>query len=370
MRRILKVACAVALAAAALPPGVRATTLYGLVDTGELFTSTDFGLSWNVLSTLPVRDAVGLLRGASGNELHLVSRSGSVYLSGDGGTSWSAVGVVPAPDVVAMDVALDPQNALLALTATGTLWASTDGGTSFAGAAALPAPDHVSLTHDAAGNLYALTRTGTVRESTDHGSTWTAKGVLPVSDAVDVVAFGTDLLVLTGAGDVWRSQDAGATWSATATLSQVHMSGMLLGAPGRLYAATREGEVALSADGISWVWVGTINQLNVVALATDLPPTGVEVTPPTPGGLRLSVPWPNPTRGGSSFEIVLPSPDTVTLVLYDVRGRRIAERGKQVLEEGVHVLRWDPGVRASGAYWVRLGTESAGTAATRWVLVR
>ncbi|HMB69512.1 MAG TPA: hypothetical protein VKU85_09370, partial [bacterium] len=343
MRRVLPVVCAVALAAA-LPPGARATTLYGLVDTGELFTSTDFGLSWTVHSTLPVRDAVGLLRGVSGNELHLVSRSGSVYLSGDGGASWSAVGAVPAHDVVAMDVALDPQNTLLALTATGTLWASTDGGASFTGAAALPAPDQVSLTHDAAGNLYALTETGTVRESTDHGVTWTAKGVLPVSDAVEAVAFGADLLALSGAGDVWRSQDAGASWSATGTLSQVHMSGMMVGAPGRLYAVTREGEVALSVDGTAWVWAGTINQLNVVALATDLPPTGVDVTLPVTERLLLSAPQPNPSRGGSTFRITLASPDIVRLVLYDVRGRRVAERDPEAFGEGVHGIWWDPGV--------------------------
>jgi hypothetical protein len=64
--------------------------------------------------------------------------------------------------------------------------------------ATLTASDHVSLTHGAQGDLYAVAETGVVRES----------------------------------------MDGGVSWSATGTLSQVHMSAMVMGEPGTLFAAT------------------------------------------------------------------------------------------------------------------------------------
>ena len=45
-------------------PG-HASTLFALVDTGELFASDDQGITWTVRSVLPVSDAVGLIAGSS-----------------------------------------------------------------------------------------------------------------------------------------------------------------------------------------------------------------------------------------------------------------------------------------------------------------
>jgi hypothetical protein len=358
-----------AFAVGASPVG--AETLFGLVDTGELFASVDDGASWNVRSTLPVRDAVGLVRGISGNELLLVSRAGGVYVSADGGTSWTSAGAVAASDVVAVDVRIRPNVSLLLLTAAGTLWESADAIT-FSPLVTLRAPDHVSITHDAAGNLYALTETGIVGASANGGSTWRAHGAIPISDGVEIEAVGSDLFVLTGAGDVWSSADAGSSWVAAGTLAQVHMAGMVLGESGVLYASTREGEVAVSSDGASWMWVGLINQLNVVALATDSPVTGTGVLPPTLGSILLSTPRPNPHRGtgGSVFYFTLPSPETIRFLLYDVRGRLAASRHPERFRAGPHSVYWDPGVGASGTFYVRMTTDSGRSAGTRWVLLR
>lgn len=347
------------------------TRLFGLVDTGELFASSDGGTSWAVHSTLPVSDAAGLLRGSSGGELHLVSRSGTVYFSADGGLSWSGGGAVPASDVVAADFGLPAS--LLVLTASGTLWESMDGGTSFSVASTPTASDCVSLTHDAEGSLYVLTETGTVRESVDGGSSWVAKGALAASDAVEIEALDSSLLVLTGAGDVWSSSDAGSSWQAVGTTSQVHMSGMILGNPGTLFATTREGDVATSGDGVTWTWVGVINQVHVMALATDLAPVGADLLPPPAGALVLSSPRPNPRRGvgPSSFHFTLAGPERVRFAMFDVLGRRVAARKPdRFAQGGSYSVRWDPGVLPPGVYYVRLRTESGRSAGTRWVLIR
>jgi len=373
MRASLLLVLGVVSALGGAPRAVDATTLFALVDTGELFASVDGGATWTIRSTLPVRDAVDLLRTGSGTELHLATRSGSIYLSGDGGESWNAIGAVPASDVVAIDVGIRPVTSILLLTATGTLWQSTDAGASFSVLAVLTAADHVSLTHDVDGRLCASTATGTARVSSDGGLSWTVAGALPVSDAVEVRAVGRDLLALTGSGDAWKSTDWGVSWSTIGTLSQVHVSGMVVGEGQAIHAVTREGEVAVSADGASWSWVGAINQLDVVALATDRTPTGVGTGPSPPASLVVSPPAPNPGLGVGGFhlEFVLPRPETVRITMLDVRGRRVAVRDPETFgSAGTHSVQWDPGLVSPGVYYVLVSTASAGSAGTRWVLVR
>ena len=67
---------AVSLFVSLAPCASHATTLFGLLDTGELYKSTDQGLNWTAVSTLPVRDAVALGAGVNSAELYLASRSG------------------------------------------------------------------------------------------------------------------------------------------------------------------------------------------------------------------------------------------------------------------------------------------------------
>jgi len=101
---------------------VSAATLYGLVDTGELYASTNNGTTWTIKSTLAVSDAVGLAAGSSTSELYIFSRSGSFYRSSNGGGSWSAVGALTASDVASFTLNYD--GAILALTKSGTLYRS------------------------------------------------------------------------------------------------------------------------------------------------------------------------------------------------------------------------------------------------------
>ena len=53
-RRGSVAALLLAAACALCAPSAFAATLYGLIDTGELYSSADNGVSWSPLSTLPV----------------------------------------------------------------------------------------------------------------------------------------------------------------------------------------------------------------------------------------------------------------------------------------------------------------------------
>jgi photosystem II stability/assembly factor-like uncharacterized protein len=349
-----------------------ASTLFALVDTGELFASSDHGVTWEVRATLTVSDAVGLVAGESSLQLYLATASGTLYRSADGGHGWAAVGSVSSSDVAA--VMVRPDGAVLLLTRTGTAWVSEDQGTSFSALAALTGSNYVSLAVGVTENVYALTETGEVEESTDDGMSWVTKAVIPVPDAVDIQRVDTELYILTGTGLVWRSTDQGATWLPVGTLSQVHMVGLTQDVD-RLVAATREGEVATSLDGATWTWVGTVNQLTVTALANDTPTAiGVPDEPPVARGFVLAPPWPNPVRLGSGWVTLLftlREADEVNVELFGVDGRLIKQRApERFAESGEHSIRWDLADTGPGIYFLRLLTGQGLEQHTKLTILR
>jgi len=348
-----------------------ASILVGLVDTGEIYASDDSGASWHLLSTLPIRDAVSLCAGSSDSDLALATRSGAFFVSTDAGLTWSAHSAVAASDVAAMtptDVGV-----LVLITESGTIWESTDEGAMFSPIAALPGIDHVSLTRGLSGMLFVLTESGAVFESLDAGISWQAAGAMPISDAVEIVSSGEDLYVLTESGEVWRCIDGDGFWQPAGDLSQVGMSGFVSDGAGCFYAASREGEVAVSSDGETWDWVGAINQLNVTALATDLPVVAV------PGGGEVPVPFaagaprPNPVGGAHSaltIPVSLLESDTVRIDCFDARGRWVAGRESEHIGGGdVFDITWEILPLPAGVFFARLSTGSGATASARWVVV-
>ena len=353
---------------------IRAATLFGLVDTGELFASNDGGVSWSVLSTLPVSDATAIAAAETSSELYMATESGSIYRSPDAGVNWTATGSVSASNVV--DMLIHSSGDILLLTKTGDIYLSSDDGVSFSAVATLTASNHVALDGDEGGgdNLYALTRTGEVAKSVDGGSTWNVVGAITTPDAVDIQSLGLDLYVLTGTGIISKSTDQGVTWMTMGTISQVHMTGMTR--DGQTWVATtREGLVATSADAVSWSFVGSINQLNVISIGNDVPQaTGIGPDrPPAIAGLSMAPPWPNPlgAHGLVNVAFDLPTADVVTIQLFNAAGQLVARRPAQRFPAaGGHTASWAIPTLPSGIYFVRLATAQGLSAQRKIAIVR
>lgn len=351
---------------------VESATLLGLTDTGELFASSDDGVTWSVVGAVPIPDATAIAAGETSAELYLASKSGSVFRSTDSGVTWTAVGTVHASDIV--DMAIRTNGDLYLLSKAGTLWLSQDDGVTFDAIAALTASNHVSLTGDTGGgHMYALARTGEVARSTDFGATWNTVGTIATSDAVDVRAVGQTLFVLTGAGDVARSTDHGVTWMTVGTASQVHMVGLTRHESG-LVAATRQGLVATSADATSWSFVGSINQVNIVALGNDRPTiTGIPHQTPIPSELQIKSVWPNPLGSVgdiATVEFDLSKPASVVFEIYNVRGQLMFRQGRRLYDSGEQQRQVDVRSLPSGVYCVRLVAGSELSAKKKLVVVR
>jgi hypothetical protein len=354
-------ACA-AVAAAALAMllvgDAAAGTLFGLVDTGELYASTDGGVSWSVRATLPVRDEVALMARATSSDLLLATRSGSIYRSLDAGVSWSAVSAIPASDVIAL---AGHQSTVLLLAATGGVFRSTDGGSSWAGVGSIAASDVVAAAYQGTA-WFALTRTGSVYRSSDDGATWTATSAITASNLVGLASWNSGLWAVNGTGDVWRSLDGGVTFTAVSTLSQIGITGLVAGF-GELVACLGTGETAAGGGASSWTWRGAIPQLTVCALASDQPTTtGVETG--TPRFLRLTGPWPNPARGEVRIGLELAVPASVDLELLDLGGRAVATLAHHEWRAAGSLERaWRPRGLSAGLYLLR--ARAAGHEVTR-----
>jgi len=352
MKKLVGVLLGCALAAGP----AQAVTLFGLLDTGELYASADAGATWTLHSTLPVRDAVALIAGESSAELLLASESGSIYASSDAGLTWTGVSTVSASDVVALGGA---SGVNLLLTASGSTYQSTDAGVTWPGVGTITASDIAGVTHlgDA---WYALARTGGVYCSSDAGVTWTAAGAITTSEAVELAAYSGKLYAISASGDLYESDDHGRSFSAVSTLSHVGASALVSG-DGELVAALETGEIATSGSATSWVWRGTINQLRLRALATDIPPTSVE----PPGGMALALrgPYPNPARETVWLRLDLARQSTVTLRVYDIAGREVARPiARQLFPEGTLTRLWRPTGLRPGVYTVRATVDGAAVA--------
>lgn len=368
---IISVMCAASVLALGVAPGA-AATLFALVDTGELFVSGDKGVTWSIRSTLAVSDGVAIAAGETSDELYLATRSGMVYRSTDAGLTWNPAGVATAPDVA--DMVIRTNGDVLLLTETGLVLRSNDDGATFTFHATLGASNFVAIDGDeGGGNLYALTASGEVSRSDDGGTTWQVVGVITTPDAVEIQSRGLDLFVLTSTGNIAMSVDAGVNWTTVGTISQVNMTGFTQ-SDGGLVAATSEGLVATSANGASWGFTGSINQLHVTSIGDDTPgATGIKGQTVASAGLRVRSLWPNPVPGDAAVSVAveLSGPAQLTLRIYSVKGELVATRSPESFGAGGEVeVRWPTSGLASGVYFIAVSSSLGSAASAKLVIAR
>jgi photosystem II stability/assembly factor-like uncharacterized protein len=239
------------LAGARNAPG----TVYAGAPLGDLWNSTDGGVTWSFVSRLAA-NAAGFLSVNPGQATTVYQSSiTGVSRSSDGGVTWQLVlpGLALAP--VAISPAA-PQTAYVYL--DGSIWRSDDAGLTWRRAAVLPDSytfGGFALAVDPTDpdTVYAGAQPG-VAKSTDGGATWSPVFTFsnPPDDHEPIALFvapsspATLLLAVYPAGPitpiprVWRSDDAGATWTpidaGLPALPQTLLS-IAVGVSGIVYAA-------------------------------------------------------------------------------------------------------------------------------------
>ena len=125
------------------------------------------------------------------------------------------------------------------------------------------------------------------------------------------------------------------------------------------------GEIAMELD-----FVDGSSGLFVAQLGPS--PVGVPSTPGAAARVSFAGPVPNPRRGGDplTLRFELAAPAAVRFALYDLSGREVAARGVEHFQAaGPHDVRWNPGPRPSGVYFVRLELDSGASAVARCVML-
>jgi hypothetical protein len=80
--------------------------------------------------------------------------------------------------------------------------------------------------------------------------------------------------------------------------------------------------------------------------------------PELPKELRLLPNYPNPFNPSTTIHFELPRSSSVTIDIFDVLGRRVAQALNTTLHAGTHQLIFDGSNLSSGTYLVRLTTDT------------
>lgn len=202
------------------------------------------------------------------------------------------------------------------------------------------------------------------------------------------------MLALTESGDVIRTTNAGAAWSAIGAISQVGMRDCAY-VGSKLKAISRQGEIAESATGATWTWIGSALSKSADGLAMSgrgfrgaFAPgapeflTGVESAGAEARPFALEA-YPNPfrdrvrlrltTTGSAATE----SPVPTTFEIYDLAGRLVASvdaRAGGARQPDASSAEWDgrlsDGRPAPSGIFLVLARTGAATCSERVTLLR
>lgn len=157
---------------------------------------------------------------------------------------------------------------------------------------------------------------GRLLKTTDGGQTWHPLFIAE-STPLQGIGFGTATLGwVSGRGQTWQTEDGGATWQ------QIELDG-------------RINRFRLFGDSLGYA-VG-----NHVSRFSPTMPTALEEQPPMPHAFRLEQNHPNPFSGVTTVSYVLSRAAEVSLVVYDVLGRRITTLVEEQQQPDIHRIDWD-----------------------------
>ncbi len=257
---------------------------------------------------------------------------GNVHVTTNGGGNWTRVDAA-LPDRWITRVAFDPSDDSIGyVTISGFRWDE-------------PLP-HVFRT-------------------TNHGGTWANISSnlpeAPVNDIIPDPGLPGVLYVATDFG-VYRSGDLGGTWTAAGTgLPSGVVNDLELHVSTRTLTAATFGRSLWTLDVSAPVGVGGIASGD--AGADRASRNAPELLPPRP----------NPAPGGRTVvAFTLGRPADISLVLYDVTGRRVVELARGSRAAGTHRIEWNGRNAAgepvaAGVYLARL--EGDGVSRTRRIVV-
>lgn len=248
------------------------TKLVAVVNSGQIYTSTDSGASWT--PTESNRNWISVASSADGVNLVAVVANGRIYTSTDSGVSWTEInvlknwfGVASSADGTKL-VAVAYNNQIYTSTNSGASWTARDSNRLWTSVAS--SADGV--------NLYATVENNFIYKSTDSGVTWNGIFSGPNGNwtSITTSADGSIVAAVVSPGQIYISSDFGVTWNAVGPTK--YWTDIASSADGTKLIAVSQivnpadptGRIFASTDsGVTWIATESSRSWYTVASSAD-----------------------------------------------------------------------------------------------------
>lgn len=332
---------------------INSSTRYAILSTGEVLKTVNSGQTWtSVLGALGIGYSLAISPGVT-NTIY-AGRSGGLWKSTDSGTNWTQKTSSAAVKRIVMHPGYpSSSDYLFTLEENGgttTVRKSTDGGSSFTSiSSGLPKVNDIQ-TGPTAGYLYAATEKGIYRYDIQPAPVKNLAGSVasgnhphlawdanPEADLDGYKIYSTGCMIYMY--NLVTTVDASTT-SYTDLSQTVHSGG-----DGDFFyyvaAVDAEANMSIPSNEVSFE-CDTREQKAVASGEPELPTT-----------IALRPNRPNPFNPSTELRFDLPEPATVSLGVYDLLGRKVADLASGSYEAGYHKVVWNAADMASGVYFAR-----------------
>lgn len=359
------------------------TNLYTGTHSNGVFHSSDGGTTWTAISSgLPVASFVYTLAINQGKIFAGTTNNWGMYQTTDNGTSWTKIGFTGIEIYSYTKIG----DNLFAGTSVGAD-ISTDNGATWT-AVAIDTKEQVKAFAVNGSKFFAGIRGGEwiayshytygVYLSTDNGVTWS----WPTNTGFDKIiitlsAIGNNLFAGTSSG-VYLSTDDGGIWTKVINgLTSTNITSAAVSG-NNLFVGVSGGGVFLTTDnGTNWSAVNTgLTNLYVYSLAvvgsdlyagtlasglwkrslSDMVTTVEDNKINQPSNFTLYQNYPNPFNPSTNIRFEVPTSGFVSLKVFDVLGREVAELLNEYKSVGNYDVNFDASKLTSGVYFYKLQT--------------
>lgn len=231
---------------------VENTTIYGETNSpfiaSGIYTSTDSGVTWTLQTNAPNAYWTSIVSSPAGNRLAAAAAFGSVYLSSDAGTNWMATAL--PTNFLWQSIATSTDGSKLVVAgAPGPIYVSTNSGATWTNTGA-PSTNWTDIASSVDGTKFAATSfQNGFYISTNSGINWSqllSAPYTPESNWFAVTFSANGKMIAAGVGaPIYVSMDSGATWITNESPSQAWET----------IASSADGNKLVAASWARGIWM-------------------------------------------------------------------------------------------------------------------
>ena len=319
------------------------------VDITDVYTSSDNGETWNLLSTIDFTGGAIIKLTSDGNTLYAVSNRKSIFKSTDYGSTWQELTLNADGNLMFLNLAVTGNNLVGVIVGAGA-YSSNDGGVNWS----LNNPETgIQNVYNSDGVIIGLTGNGLYKLDISNNTWSTINNGLPnngtyfISKSLSrsggsLYFAGSELIG--SKSHVFTSSNEGSNWS------ELYSEGF----PQLNYSGSSEFIVS-SGTNLFYYYYGLLDSQNIglyiyPVSETTANESGAEL----PNKFSLLQNYPNPFNPTTKISFSITQSGLTTLQVYDVLGKEVAELVNENLSAGNYSVDFNASNLSSGIYFYRL----------------